>query len=460
MEILVSAGSGALVCLSVWIALGTTAGEPALARGSKPSLLRAWCRSLGSFGLARRLRLLPGVEGAVSEIGELSWRGKRPFALYSFTERLGAFVLVVFAAGVLGLLLAWSPWGVLFAIVPPVVLCLVRSRRLRDRARRLEVAMPEAFGSLAISLASGYSLPQAMRFVGARSAEPIRTEFMRVSFAVNCGVPATEALDAMLERLDAPGLELVVLALKVSKRTGAPLGELLREAAQLCHERLELKRMLDVKTSQARMSARLVAGMPAAMVAFFRLFEHLEIGGLFVLRRPGGAVDALKHFVLRVAAPVGAGHLHQAVHLQTARRRDVRTAAEVGEVALTVERNRFAVGNGGNQFSLVLFAETEEERHGVVAGHFFAHDRQIALHDFVHAGFNRLQIFGREGAAVLEVVVKAVFNRRPDRDLRFRIEFLHGLSHEVSGGVTENFETVCIAARHDSDGGILLDYIR
>ena len=82
MEILVSAGSGALVCLSVWIALGTTAGEPALARGSKPSLLRAWCRSLGSFGLARRLRLLPGVEGAVSEIGELSWRGKRPFALY------------------------------------------------------------------------------------------------------------------------------------------------------------------------------------------------------------------------------------------------------------------------------------------------------------------------------------------------------------------------------------------
>ena len=63
MEILVSAGSGALVCLSVWIALGTTAGKPALAWGSKPSSLRAWCRSLGSLGLARRLRLLPGVEG-------------------------------------------------------------------------------------------------------------------------------------------------------------------------------------------------------------------------------------------------------------------------------------------------------------------------------------------------------------------------------------------------------------
>lgn len=273
MESLVSAGSGALVCLSVWMALGAAGGEPAVAAGGNAPSLRAWCRALGSLGPVQTFCAPPVLQGAVDEAAELSWRGKHPFALYSPTERLGAFLLVTFAAGALGLLLAWSPWGVLFAMAPLSVLCSMRSRRLRERARKLEVAMPEAFGSLAISLASGYSLPQAMRFVGARSAEPIRTEFMRVSFAVDCGVPATEALDAMLERLDAPGLELVVLALKVSKRTGAPLGELLREAAQLCHERLELKRMLDVKTSQARMSARLVAGMPAAMIVFLTLLS-------------------------------------------------------------------------------------------------------------------------------------------------------------------------------------------
>ena len=255
MESLVSAGSGALVCLSVWMALGVVGGDPTAAAGGDAPSLHAWCWALGSLGPVQKLGTLPVLQGAVDEVAELSWHGKHPFALYSPTERLGAFLLVTFAAA------------------PLVVLCSMRSRRLRERARKLEVAMPEAFGSLAISLASGYSLPQAMRFVGARSAESIRTEFMRVSFAVDCGVPATEALDAMLERLNAPGLELVVLALKVSKRTGAPLGELLREAAQLCHERLELKRMLDVKTSQARMSARLVAGMPAAMIVFLTLLS-------------------------------------------------------------------------------------------------------------------------------------------------------------------------------------------
>ena len=98
-------------------------------------------------------------------------RSSVPLHCYSFTGTPGHICA--------GCLCSWGArsslgvvaWGVLFAIVPPVVLCLVRSRRLRDRARRLEVAMPEAFGSLAISLASGYSLPQAMRFVGARSAE-------------------------------------------------------------------------------------------------------------------------------------------------------------------------------------------------------------------------------------------------------------------------------------------------
>lgn len=38
-------------------------------------------------------------------------------------------------------------------------------------------------------------------------------------------------------------------------------------------DRIELQRTLDVKTSQARMSARLVAGMPVAMIVFLTLLS-------------------------------------------------------------------------------------------------------------------------------------------------------------------------------------------
>ena len=197
----------------------------------------------------------------------------------------------------------------------------------------------------------------------------------------------------------------------------------------------------------------------AAMVALFRFFEHVEVGGLFVLRGPGRAVDALQHFVLAVAAPVGARHLHELVDLELARRRHVRTAAEVDEVALTIERNRFAFGDGFDQFGLVLFTHVEEELHGFVARHFDAFDRKVALDDFVHAGFDLLQVFGREGTFEGEVVVEAVFNGRPDRHLRRREEFLDGLGHQVRRRVADEFETFGIAPGHDGDFGVLVDHM-
>ena len=51
------------------------------------------------------------------------------------------------------------------------------------------------------------------------------------------------------------------------------------------------------------------------VVALFGFLEHVQIGVLLVLLRPGSAVDPLQHFVLCIAAPVGAGHLHELENL-------------------------------------------------------------------------------------------------------------------------------------------------
>ena len=195
------------------------------------------------------------------------------------------------------------------------------------------------------------------------------------------------------------------------------------------------------------------------MVALFGFFEHVEVRGLFVLRRPGGAVDALQHFVLAVSAPVGTRHLHELVHLELARRRDVRTAAEVDEVALAVERNHFAFGNRLDDFGLVMFAEPLEELDGGRTVHFFANDRDVLLRELVHARFDLFEIFGREGTAVGKVVVEAVFNRRPDRHLSIGVEFLDGLRHEVRARMADDFKTFGVATRHDGNVGIGLNHV-
>lgn len=188
---------------------------------------------------------------------------------------IGMLVLVA-CAGALGGGLLSAAWpGVVLGAALPVAVLAVRAARERRSARaKLERLMPEAFGALAVSIGTGYSLAQAMRYVGCHMEDPVGSEFTRVGYEIEFGAPPASALDAMIERLSTPGIELVAIALKVSKRTGAPPGGLLAEAARTAGERIELGRMLDVKTAQARMSARVVALMPLVMMGFLLAFSN------------------------------------------------------------------------------------------------------------------------------------------------------------------------------------------
>ena len=277
MEVLVPGCLGALTCACLALALPGPRAEAGRREG-RVYAVDAWARSFHRVGeLLEASPLVASVplRRAADELCEVRVRGAAlGDRLGSPGARIAALGAAVLAGALAGGVASFSALGALVGAMAPVAALLVLAgARGRARERELEGAMPEAFGALAIALGSGHSLSQAMRYVGGHAAEPIRTEFMRVSFSLDCGVPAAEALDVLLERLPAPGLDLVALALKVSQRTGAPLKDLLAAAAGLVGTRIELKRRLDVKTSQARMSARMVAAMPVAMVCGLSLIS-------------------------------------------------------------------------------------------------------------------------------------------------------------------------------------------
>ena len=214
-----------------------------------------------------------------------------------------AFLLLSSGACCIALtMVSLSPVGFVLGLVAPLGVGAARDTFDRRREQHdVEEAMPEAFTALSMSLASGHSLAQGMRFVGAHAQEPVHTEFLRVAAAIDCGISATDALDDLLVRIDAPGLSLVTLALKVSQRTGAPLADLLSEASSMVGERIELKRRLDVKTSQARMSAHMVSAMPAGMCAVLALLSADFRRGLAT---PAGAGAVVLGLALNAVALV------------------------------------------------------------------------------------------------------------------------------------------------------------
>ena len=297
MEIAMPLVVGGLAGLSVATACGA---EPRVPRMPPAELVRQTLESMAEK-LPREL-----VENDLLTKIARSWASLIPadrlgFAIEDNAARL-AFLL---SSGICSVLLAvasLSPIGFVLGLVAPFGVGAARDTFDRRREQHdVEEAMPEAFTALSMSLASGHSLAQGMRFVGAHAQEPVHTEFLRVAAAIDCGISATDALDDLLVRIDAPGLSLVTLALKVSQRTGAPLAGLLSEASSMVGERIELKRRLDVKTSQARMSAHMVAAMPAGMCAVLALLSADFRRGLAT---PAGAGAVVLGLALNVVALV------------------------------------------------------------------------------------------------------------------------------------------------------------
>lgn len=192
-------------------------------------------------------------------------------------SRLGSLALACLACLAAALLGALASRSLLGAPVG-VVACVLGIGALlgaRERRGRSEVAaqMPEVLRSLASALSAGKSLPQAVAHVGASVAEPLGSEFLRASFEIEGGRSVDDALGDLCGRIDAPGIELLGTALQVSQRTGSSLGELFARTARMVAASVALRRELMVKTSQARLSARVVTLMPLLLVGILTLIS-------------------------------------------------------------------------------------------------------------------------------------------------------------------------------------------
>lgn len=234
--------------------------------GHKPAIIR-----LMSFGHIRAWidRLLPCLASYGVVISEY-----------------GAFVLVVGICGACSLIGALASASVLGA---PVGLTLaiigfasVVGKRDRQTISATVAQMPEVLRALSGALGAGKSLPQAIEYIGRTVSEPLASEFLRASFEIEGGRSVEEAIRGLCDRVEAPGMELLGTALQISQRTGSPLSDLFARTSKMVSSSVTLRRELTVKTSQARLSAHVVAAVPVVIVCVLVLISPDYRAGLLM----------------------------------------------------------------------------------------------------------------------------------------------------------------------------------
>ena len=194
-----------------------------------------------------------------------------------------------------------------------------------------------------------------------------------------------------------------------------------------------------------------------AVVAFFGLLEHREVGvkiGLFFKRR---AIDALEHLVLFAAAPVGARHAHEFGVFEFSGGGDVRPGAQVDELALPVKADDRVLRQVADELHLVWLAQLFHIGNGLFPRQLKPLEREVLPGNLFHFLFDGRQVVRGKRLRRVKVVVKAVFNGRADGQLDLWVETLDRLREHVRSGVAVRPAAVFVGKGEEADRVVALD---
>ena len=99
--------------------------------------------------------------------------------------------------------------------------------------------------------------------------------------AVEFGMPMTQALNEMAERVDSDDLDLVVTAINVQHEVGGNLAQTLEIIGETVRERIRILRQIRVLTAQQRITGYVLAVWPVVVAIGFFLINPGYIMRLF-----------------------------------------------------------------------------------------------------------------------------------------------------------------------------------
>jgi tight adherence protein B len=210
----------------------------------------------------------------------------------------GAFLLLSAVSGVAGYALAsvyaGNIAGFLCAVVGAFVPAIWLARKKKKRLARLEAQLPDAIDMLVNATRAGYSFQQAMKFIGDELGDPLGPEFARFYEEQRLGVDVRDAMLALQERVGTLDMKMVVTAVLIQRETGGNLSEVLGNIGQIIRERFAIRGEIETLTSEGKLSAKIMSGLPVAVYLFLSVTNPSYLSPL--------KTETIGHFMLGAAA--------------------------------------------------------------------------------------------------------------------------------------------------------------
>jgi tight adherence protein B len=231
------------------------------------ALAAAAAAELGRGAIPSATRRAPRWVATADVVLRLGREGRAPGA--AERRRLLA------AAAACLLLAGWLVGGPLLGAAVACAGPWLAARALRFARERYRRAVDAGAAAIALSLADalggGHSLRGAIdEAAGGLTGAPGQ-ELRRVARELALGARTDAALEAMRARARSHGVDTIVAACLLQRRSGGDLARLLRDSARALEDRERLLRDARAATAQARFTGAIVVALPVAGAALAEL---------------------------------------------------------------------------------------------------------------------------------------------------------------------------------------------
>ena len=255
-------------------------------RGSRDASVELFKQDL----LATRTRLqrlllrLPRSEALSRALRQADWQVSVPF-----------FLAISVLAGAAGLLAGMLLWGVLLVglVLAGLAACGPYLYLMWRRKKRLEKFLeqfPDAIDLMSRAVRAGHAIASGFDMVASEMEAPVAEEFRQTHDEQKFGLPVTQALLNLNERVPLLDVRMMGTAIAIQREVGGNLAEVLDNIAHTIRERFKIQRQVKVYTAQGRLTGYILAALPILVglglsvinPEYFKiLFEHEY--GIFLL---------------------------------------------------------------------------------------------------------------------------------------------------------------------------------
>lgn len=211
-----------------------------------------------------------------SRFAEAGWRIS-PTAWWIGSAVSGA-AFAGFAAG-----LRFSPLVIIFCFIVGMLglprLMLGMAARKRRKAFLIDLA--DAIEAMVRALRAGLPVSEAMGMIARDFTGPVGVEFLVAVDEQKLGVSLGDTLSRVGERMPLPEMRMLAMAVTIQTQTGGSLSEALANLANVIRARHRLRRKIKAVSSEARVSAMIMAALPIFVMGALYLMKPDYLGLLF-----------------------------------------------------------------------------------------------------------------------------------------------------------------------------------